>query len=252
METIHLVKIEHHSAMQYNQVMKYIIGIDEVGRGPIAGPVAVGVFLVCDPDSYTDSYNGADGNGNSNDRARVRKFLAKHFPKVKESKQLSEKSREAWFAAIESARTAGKIDFAVSFQSEKSIDKNGISFCIKKCIADGLAEITGAASRPFRRGFAPDFHPDNFLILLDGGLKAPAHFRNQKTIIKGDVKEPVIALASICAKVLRDRRMRTLAKRYPNYSFDIHKGYGTKAHYAAIKKHGLSPIHRKSFLKNFQ
>jgi ribonuclease HII len=158
---------------------------------------------------------------------------------------LSEKSREAWFAAIESAREAGKIDFAVSFQSEKSIDKNGISFCIKKCIADGLTEIIQSPNG----GFAPDFHSDNFLILLDGGLKAPAHFRNQKTIIHGDDKEPIIALASITAKVLRDRRMRSLAKKYPDYDFDQHKGYGTAAHYAAIEKYGLSPIHRKSFLK---
>jgi ribonuclease HII len=222
--------------------MKYIIGIDEVGRGPIAGPVAVGIFLVCEPDNH--SHNGAGCHGNSNDRARVRKFLAKHFPKVKESKQLSEKSREAWFTAIESAHEAGKIDFAVSFQSEKSIDRYGISFCIKRCIADALADIVA--------GFAPDFHSDNFLILLDGGLKAPAHFRNQKTIIKGDAKEPVIALASITAKVLRDRRMRALAKKYPDYGFDVHKGYGTAAHYLAIENHGLSPIHRKSFLKNLQ
>lgn len=222
--------------MQYNQPMKYIIGIDEVGRGPIAGPVAVGVFLVCQPESH----------GDANDRAGkgTQKFLAKHFPKVKESKQLSEKSREVWFAAIESAREAGKIDFAVSFQSEKSIDKYGISFCIKKCIADGLSEIIQSRSG----GFAADFHPDNFLILLDGGLKAPAHFHNQKTIIHGDDKEVIIALASITAKVLRDRRMRTLAKKYPDYGFDVHKGYGTAAHYTAIEKHGLSPIHRKSFL----
>ena len=217
--------------------MKYIIGIDEVGRGPIAGPVAVGVFLVCEPDRRN---NGKE----------TRKFLAKHFPKVKESKQLSEKRREIWFAAIESAREEGKIDFAVSFQSEKSIDKYGISFCIKKCIADGLAQVTGNTSRSFQRGFAPDFHPDNFLILLDGGLKAPAHFRHQKTIIKGDAKEPVIALASIAAKVLRDRRLRTLAKKYPDYGFDLHKGYGTRGHYAAIKKHGLTAVHRQSFLKS--
>jgi ribonuclease HII len=210
--------------------MKYVIGIDEVGRGPIAGPVAVGVFLVCEPDDR-------DGKG-------TRKFLATHFPKVKESKQLSEKNREAWFAVIESARDEGKIDFAVSFQSEKSIDKYGISFCIKMCIEGALAKIITSQNG----GFALDFHPDNFLILLDGGLKAPAHFHNQKTIIHGDDKEPIIALASITAKVLRDRRMRALARKYPDYGFDIHKGYGTAAHYAAIEKYGLSPIHRKSFL----
>jgi ribonuclease HII len=73
---------------------------------------------------------------------------------------------------------------------------------------------------------------------------------NQKTIIDGDAKEPIIALASICAKVLRDRKMKRLAKKYPGYGFEVHKGYGTKAHYRAIKKNGLSDIHRRSFLKN--
>ena len=246
--------------MQYNHLMKYVIGIDEVGRGPIAGPVAVGVFLLCEPIEPIESRKSCKpckpceaSAASETDRKAVRKLLRQTFPKVKESKQLSEKSREAWFSIIESARAAGKIDFAVSFQSEKSIDKYGISFCIKKCIADGLAKITGvgAAGRPFSRGFAPDFHPDNFLILLDGGLKAPDHFHNQKTIIHGDDRESIIALASIVAKVTRDRRMRVLAKRYPDYGFEEHKGYGTKAHYATIKKHGLSPIHRRSFCQSF-
>ena len=90
--------------------MKYLIGIDEVGRGPIAGPVAVGVFLLCEPKDMP---------------AEARKNLRKLFPGVKESKQLSEKSREAWFARVESARGGGAVDFAVAFESEKSIDKNG-------------------------------------------------------------------------------------------------------------------------------
>jgi ribonuclease HII len=86
-------------------------------------------------------------------------------------------------------------------------------------------------------------------VLLDGGLKAPVEFKNQKTIIKGDEKEMVIALASICAKVLRDRKMNLLAKKYSNYGFEKHKGYGTKGHYEAIKKYGMLSVHRKSFLK---
>ncbi|MBI3634379.1 MAG: hypothetical protein HY228_02050 [Candidatus Yonathbacteria bacterium] len=91
---------------------------------------------------------------------------------------------------------------------------------------------------------------DDSLVLLDGGLRAPARYKNQKTIIKGDEKELVIALASIVAKVARDARMVKLGKKFPQYGFEKHKGYGTRAHYKAIKKHGITKHHRKSFLKN--
>ncbi len=86
--------------------------------------------------------------------------------------------------------------------------------------------------------------------MLDGGLKAPESFICQKSFIRGDTLHLPIALASIVAKVHRDRFMRRMAVRYPGYGFDIHKGYGTKAHYKAIKEIGISPIHRKSFLKD--
>ena len=91
--------------------------------------------------------------------------------------------------------------------------------------------------------------PDMARVLLDGGLKAPVEFKNQKTIIKGDEREMVIALASICAKVLRDRKMNLLGKKHPKYGFEVHKGYGTKKHYQAIRKYGLLPVHRRSFLR---
>jgi ribonuclease HII len=87
-------------------------------------------------------------------------------------------------------------------------------------------------------------------ILLDGALKAPDRFVFQKTIIKGDEKEPLIACASIVAKVTRDRLMKKLAKKYPGYAFEIHKGYGTKKHREFIQKLGLSKIHRKSFISS--
>jgi ribonuclease HII len=88
-------------------------------------------------------------------------------------------------------------------------------------------------------------------ILLDGGLKAPEEYMHQETIIKGDEKEPIIALASIAAKVLRDQMMEELAEVHPEYGFENHKGYGTNEHYKAIKKHGLTAYHRRSFLSNF-
>ncbi|HEY9583639.1 MAG TPA: ribonuclease HII [Candidatus Paceibacterota bacterium] len=191
---------------------KFIIGIDEVGRGPIAGPVAVGTFVF------------------------LQKNAIKKFKKVKESKQLTEMQREKWFEIIEKARIEKHINFAVVFQSEKVIDKKGISFAIRKALEKSLKKLK--------------LYPAQCLVLLDGGLKAPKEYKNQKTIIKGDVEKKVIALASICAKVLRDRKMREWGKKYPKYGFEIHKGYGTRGHYEAISKYGLVAIHRRSFLKD--
>ncbi len=190
---------------------KYLIGIDEVGRGPIAGPVAVGAFIFLTPEAK------------------------KFFRGVRESKQLTEEKREKWFAKILKIKEQGHVDFCVSFQSEKVIDTRGLTFAIKKCLAISLETVVIDA--------------EESLVLLDGGLRAPKHFKHQKTIIRGDAKEQVIALASICAKVLRDRQMKELAKQYPGYNFEIHKGYGTRTHYTLVKKLGLSELHRKSFCK---
>ncbi len=190
---------------------RYTIGIDEVGRGPIAGPVAVGAFVFLKPEAK------------------------KLFRGVKESKQLSEEQRGKWFKIIQEATRVGLVDFHVTFQSEKIIDVKGLSYAIKKALCTSL---NGLGIRPIQAK-----------VLLDGGLKAPVEYINQKTIIKGDEKEMVIALASICAKVLRDRKMNSLSKKHPEYGFELHKGYGTKRHYASIKKYGQLPIHRKSFFK---
>jgi len=194
---------------------KYLIGIDEVGRGPIAGPVAVGAFLFPNIESR------------------------KLFSGVKESKQLNEKKREVWYADILDAKKKGLVDFAVTFQSEKVIDTKGLSFAIKNALKLSINKIVKKNK----------IKASEVLVLLDGGLKAPVEFIHQQTIIKGDAKEKVIALASICAKVERDRVMRMWAKKFPQYGFDVHKGYGTRRHYSAISKHGLTSLHRKSFLK---
>ncbi len=198
---------------------KYLIGIDEVGRGPLAGPVAVGAFLI-----PIINLN------------KVRRI----FRGVKESKQLNESRREAWFSIIQNAQRDGLIDFKVTFKSEKIIDGKGLSFAIRSALAKSIGDLRIADKK---------INPIQSKVLLDGGLKAPVEYVNQKTIIKGDEREMVIALASICAKVLRDRKLVKFAKRYPHFGFDIHKGYGTRAHYSAIKKHGICPIHRRSFLK---
>lgn len=189
--------------------MKHIVGIDEAGRGPLAGPVAVGAVRI-----------NAD-------------FNKRFFKGIKDSKKLTEKKREAWFKLVNKKKKEGQIDFAVSLISEKIIDKKGIVQAINLGINKCLVKLKISKDSK---------------IFLDGGIKAPADFIYQKTIIKGDEKVSVISLASICAKVTRDRYMVRLSKKYPKYGFDIHKGYGTLMHRKNIKKHGSSKVHRKSFL----
>ncbi|MCX6716023.1 MAG: ribonuclease HII [Candidatus Taylorbacteria bacterium] len=194
---------------------RYLIGIDEAGRGPLAGPVAVGVFAV-------------------KSRAILRKFHG-----VKDSKQLSEKQREEWFRLIRTLSKKGEAFYAVSFSRPETIDAKGLSYAIYSALNRSLRRLEIFDAR-FRTG----------KILLDGSLHASDRYEDQTTIIDGDAKEPIIALASICAKVLRDRRMVKAAKQFPGYGFEIHKGYGTKVHYKALKKHGMTPIHRRSFLRS--
>jgi len=90
--------------------------------------------------------------------------------------------------------------------------------------------------------------PEDSQVYLDGGIKAPEQFKHQLTVIKGDEKIPIISLASIVAKVIRDRKMVRLSKKFPEFNFDMHKGYGTSLHRQAIKKFGPTVIHRRSFL----
>lgn len=194
----------------------HIVGIDEAGRGPLAGPVAVGAVMV------------------------ERKFLKDFtilFRGVKDSKKISAQKREAWFKKLENATRGGKVSFRVSFSGSGTIDKRGINAAIARSIAVSLKGL----SCPLR----------DSIILLDGGLRAPGAYRSQKTIIRGDEKIMIISLASIAAKVLRDRLMEKFSLEFPQYGFEQHKGYGTKEHFKKIKKHGLSKIHRRSFLKRY-
>ena len=191
--------------------MKYIVGIDEAGRGPLAGPVAVAAFAV------------AGG------------FDEEFFDGIRDSKQLSEKRREEWIAKFKNEKEKGKLNFAVSCSSATTIDRKGIVHAIRKALRRSLEKL--------------NMHPKRLKIFLDGSLEAPKIFTDQKTVIRGDEKIPIIAAASIVAKVHRDRKMARLAKRYPLYGFDIHVGYGTSAHCKAIKRHGPCGIHRRSFLR---
>ena len=198
-----------------------MVGIDEVGRGPLAGPITLA--SICLPDNFQFS---------------IFNFL------IKDSKKLSKERRNEVFKICQKLKKEGKIYYAVSSIRHSSIDKYGLAKCIKKGIERCLNKMQ---STPTWVGV--DCALSQALILLDGGLKAPAKYKDQKTIIKGDEKVKIIALASIIAKVSRDRHMRRLAKKFPEYGFEIHKGYGTKLHLDMIKKYGPCEIHRKTFCR---
>ncbi len=195
--------------------LPFLIGIDEAGRGPIAGPVAVAACLIKEP------------------QHRVLRFFPDNV--VRDSKKLTPKARERIFEQMRTERLLGRIDFAVSFAGAALIDRKGISFAVRQALRRSLRFLHVEAAR--------------CRVLLDGGLKAPEDFIFQRTIIRGDETEAVIALASVAAKVSRDRRMRRLAKKYPGYCFETHKGYGTNIHYRTLQTYGLSPVHRRSFLQ---
>jgi len=190
-------------------VEEFIIGVDEAGRGPLAGPVAVGVVAIS-----------------------PRLNLGRMFPGLKDSKKLSEKKREEIYAKIRVLSKSKRLRYIVVFSSHSVIDNKGITKAVARSVNLGV------------RTLAPKHH--RVEVLLDGLLKAPKEYR-QKTIIRGDESEPVISLASIAAKVERDWFMKRVSKKYPGYNFEQHKGYGTKKHFAAINKFGLCDIHRKTY-----
>lgn len=214
----------------------FIVGIDEAGRGPLAGPIAVGAVaaVVKLKAKKTNFGNRRCGRAPERSEGRDKRFSKFGFLSgIKDSKKLSAKQREKWFEII-----AKNFEAHVAMVGSKTIDKIGISKATKLAVARVLRKFSSRRT---------DLR--NVLVLMDGSLFAPRRY-NQKTIIKGDEKVPLIAAASIIAKVCRDRKMRKLHKNCPNYCFDIHKGYGTKLHYAMIKRSGFSLYHRRSFLKN--
>lgn len=227
--------------------MRFMLGVDEAGRGPLAGPVAVGVVAV------------AEGFG-----------VAREFPGVADSKKLSEKRREEIFEMLVAHVARGDARYCVELESEKTIDREGIAVAVRRALTRGVnalapdsalvkvqldgasapletsrSETTGASSGASLTGQAR--LTDSVHILLDGSLHAPPHY-SQETIINGDELVPLISLASIAAKVTRDRLMVAFAEDYPMYGFEKHKGYGTKAHYEALAAHGPCVLHRRSYL----
>jgi ribonuclease HII len=190
--------------------MKLMLGVDEAGRGPLAGPVAVGVV-----------------------RCREDFDLCAAFPGLNDSKKLTEPAREAIYELLLERVAAGDVAFNVELVSHRVIDTRGITFAVRRGLGRGVRKLM------------PD--PAEGKVWLDGLLKAPKHYE-QETVIHGDGLVPAIMLASVAAKVTRDRYMTRLARRFPHYGFDRHKGYGTDAHYRAIREHGPCGYHRQSYL----
>ncbi len=181
-----------------------VCGIDEAGRGPLAGPVcAAAVILPPDCD----------------------------IPGLNDSKKLSEKKREALFPVIQEKALA----FGIGWATAEEIDRVNI------LQATFLAMARAVEALPTPADYA----------LVDGNRMPPLPIPGE-TIVKGDATSASIAAASILAKVSRDRLLRRLDEEHPEYGFAKHKGYGTKAHYEAIRKYGLLPEHRRSFLKNLE
>lgn len=187
-----------------------ILGVDEAGRGPLAGPVAVGVVAV------EEGYD-----------------LLAVFPGLNDSKKLSEKKREALFKILQKEIRAGNVRTSVQLVGASYIDEGGIAPAIRNAVSRGVSKILP--------------NPEGGKVYLDGSLKAPPEYA-QEMVIGGDALIPAIMLASIAAKVTRDRRMLELAKEYPLYGFEQHKGYGTKAHIEAIRTHGPCIEHRRTFI----
>ena len=180
-----------------------ICGVDEAGRGPLAGPVCAAAVV-----------------------------LPEHLqiPGLTDSKKLTDKKRRELFPIIQEQAVA----YGIGLASEQEIDEINILQATFLAMGRALEQLS--------------VRPE--IALIDGNRETDFGLP-VKTVVKGDSLSANIAAASILAKVTRDNLMLELAQQYPEYGFDIHKGYGTKAHYEALRKYGPCPIHRRSFLKKF-
>ncbi|TFG35700.1 MAG: ribonuclease HII [Parcubacteria group bacterium] len=198
---------------------KNIVGLDEAGRGPLAGPVVAGAIMI-----------------------KIKDFSL--IP-VNDSKKLSAKKREEFFRIL--TRHPG-LEWGVGIVSEKIIDRINIFEATKLAMKKALINL----EKKIKKNSARKIHKQEFLgmidfLILDGNFKLDKVNISQKPIIKADEKVFSCAAASIIAKVTRDRIMDKYHKKYPAYRFNEHKGYPTKLHFRLINKHGPCPIHRRSF-----
>ena len=187
----------------YAEGYKMICGVDEAGRGPLAGPVCAAAVI-------------------------LPKGL--ELPGLNDSKKLTDKKRRELFPVIKEQAIA----YGIGLASHEEIDEINILQATYLAMERAIAQLEGKAD----------------YALIDGN-RAKDFGLPVRTVVKGDSLSASIAAASVLAKVTRDDIMLELAKEYPEYGFDVHKGYGTKAHYDALRTHGHSPIHRITFLKKF-
>ena len=187
----------------YDEGFRIVCGVDEAGRGPLAGPVCAAAVIL-PKDLEIEGLN--------------------------DSKKLSDKRRRALFEEI----TAQAVAYGLAFATEQEIDEINILQATFLAMRRAMEQLS----------VCPD------IALIDGNRETDFGLPVQ-TIVKGDSLSANIAAASILAKVTRDDFMLEQAKRYPEYGFDVHKGYGTRAHYAALREYGPCPIHRRTFLKKF-
>lgn len=195
-----LWRIERECQAEGYQV---ICGVDEAGRGPLAGPVCAAAVIL--PQGL-------------------------EIPGLNDSKKLSDKRRRELFDVIQEKALA----YGIAFADEKEIDEVNILQATFNAMQRAMDQLR--------------VRPD--LALIDGNRERDFGLP-VKTVVKGDSQSANIAAASILAKVTRDRLMEELDGQYPQYGFAVHKGYGTRRHYAALEEYGPCPIHRMSFLKKF-
>lgn len=204
----------------------FVVGLDEVGRGPLAGPVVAAA--VCLDRGIKEGAEflkqklapplGRVSRGKEN----------QDFSQIRDSKKFSAKQREQWYKMLIGHPN---VKWGIGLVSEKIIDKINILEATKLAMKRAVENLK----------LEPDY------LLLDGNFLLEDLPISQKAVIRGDEKIWSCAAASVIAKVVRDGLMREYHQKFPAYGFDKHKGYGTREHIAAIKKHGLSPLHRKSF-----
>lgn len=224
---------------EYAGGRSYVLGIDEAGRGALAGPVCAAAALVGVP------------------LYKNRKFL-ELLAELNDSKQISEHMRESIFSRLEDLKAAGAIDFEAAFASEGEIERLNILGATQLAMSRAASSLNQRHSLGLRPagGVAPLFgepsaDSSKAVVLIDGKpmKKFPyAHL----AVVKGDASSFAVAAASVVAKVSRDRLMSKLAADYPRYGFEIHKGYGTPAHLQALMLYGASKIHRAGFLKKIR
>jgi ribonuclease HII len=195
-----------------------VIGIDEVGRGPLAGPVTVcAVYLENEKEAKKDLF------GNT----------------IRDSKKLSKSNRIYIYKTIrEKRKLRTRILYSLSSRPASYIDRHGINKAVASCIRSCVCNLEKQGVRIMEMAFR-----------LDAGLRVPIEGIMQQAFIKGDEKYVEIALASILAKVTRDKYMEKLSKTYKGYGWEGNAGYGTFTHREAIKKQGITKHHRRSFLK---